>query len=226
MRNKKENHMYEWNNVQIKTELEFILKIIKERTKNSKIKRIFSKDAGVPQMIDGKIVYDLLDEPLYILFEDNWCLIITFLFYSEIYIEYREIKPEELKDSISPVDNKEIDYFNCHHEVYGWDFDENRNRIEESFRVKHVYDVKGEYDLIKDFKVRGFHDEYDKWVSDGRGSDIITVPAGGDYFDALIIVLNNGVEIGIYPDDADSDGYYSLVLKDPNRCLEYNLEER
>lgn len=218
--------MYKWDDVQIKTELEFVLKVIKNKISDSRIKRIFSYDDGIPKAVDRNIVYKLLDEPLYILFEDNWCLIITFLFYSEISIEYREINSEELRDSISMVNKKEIDYFNNHHEVYGWDFDENKNRIEESFSVKHIIDIKGEYDCINDFKVRGFRDGFKKWVYDGRGSGIITVPAGGDYFDALTIILNNGIEIGIYPEDAYSDGYYELVFKDPNHCLEFNQEER
>lgn len=208
--------MYIWNDIETKTEIEFIFNILKEKIKDSKIKRIFSADDRVPEKNNNEIIYDMLEEPLYILFDNDYCLIINFIFYSLIHIEYRKISSEELKKHISSVNKNEIDYFNGHHEVYGWDFDNNGKRIEESFRIKHIIDTTGEYDKILSFQVNGFHNEYNKWISNGDNSSLITIPAGGDYFNVVKITLKNGIKIKICPQPAENDGYYDLIIEGIN----------
>ena len=61
--------MYKWNYIQTKTELEFIFDILKEQIKGLKVKRIFSFENTVPKKVGEKIIYNTLDEPLYILFD-------------------------------------------------------------------------------------------------------------------------------------------------------------
>ena len=39
---------------------------------------------------------------------------------------------------------------------------------------------------------------------------MITIPAGGDYFDKITIVLKNNIEICIQAEDAMSDGYCDI----------------
>lgn len=213
--------MYEWDDIETKTEAEFILNTLKEKIKSSKIVRIFSKDDGIPEKQNNKIIYSFLEYPLYILFDNGYCLIISFIYYSSLYIKYKKLKPEELKKYISNVNKQNIDYFNNHHEIYGWDFDENGHRLEDSFRIKHIVDIHGKYDEILKFQVNGFHTEYDKWISNGNTSSIITIPAGGDYFNSITIILKKGVEITICPQPAQDDGYYDLIIKDKNNLINY-----
>ncbi|MDD4795875.1 MAG: hypothetical protein PHG03_04905 [Bacilli bacterium] len=214
--------MYKWDGIQTKTELEIILDVLKEKIKDLKIQRIFSFDDGTPRMKNDIIFYNTLEESLYILFDNDYCLIIDFVFYSSIYIEYRKLTKEELNQSISSVSNKEMDYFNSHHEIYSWDFDENRNRIESSLDVKYIVDINGKYDEIYDIQVNGFSHEYDKWISDSPGSSIVTIPAGGDYFDSIKTILCNGIEISVCPQTAYDDGYYDLKIRDPKNCMNFN----
>lgn len=218
--------MYSWEKIQTKTELEYVLDVLKEKIGNSKVKRIFSSEDAIPKKVDNTLQFTSLSEPLYILFDNDYCLIIDFYFYSEIYIEYRKMTEDEQKLSINNISKKEIDYFNGHHEIYSWDFDDNNKRIEESFRVKHIVDISGQYDEIVSFSVNGFHDEYDKWISDGSSSDIITIPAGGDYFNALIITLKNGIQIEVLPQTADDDGYYDLKVYDKDHIINFNQIEK
>lgn len=198
------------------------------KIRNCNIKRIFSFDEGIPKKIENKIGYGTLEKPLYILFDDNYGLIIEFTNYSSIYIDYRELTPEEINNSIGNVSNKEIDYLNAYHEIHGWDFDENSNRIEESFGIKEVFEISGKYSEINDIQIEGFNTEYDKWISNGETSSIITIPAGGDYFKSIKIILNNGIEISMCPQDAEMDGYYDLIITDKNNIIkyEYKCEEK
>ena len=62
--------MYIWNDIETKTEIEFIFNILKEKIKDSKIKRIFSADDRVPEKNNNEIIYDMLEEPIYILFKE------------------------------------------------------------------------------------------------------------------------------------------------------------
>lgn len=200
--------MYYWNKIETKTEADFIFNILKEKIGNSKITGIFSFDDSIPENKNNKIEYNSLAEPLYILFDNDYCLIIDFVFYSSLNVEYRKLKTEEINN----ISQNKIDFFNSHHEVYGWDFDKNGNRIEESFKIKHVIDISGQYDEILKFEINGFHDEYFKWINNGINSSLIKIPAGGDYFSQLKIILNNGIKIIICPQPTESDGYYDLIL--------------
>ena len=217
--------MYKWDDIQTKTELEFVFNILKEKIKNQYIKRIFSFDDAIPGKNNNLIEYNTLEDPLYILFEDDYCLIIEFTNYSSIYLDYRKITPEEVKQGIGNISNKDIDYLNNYHEIHGWDFDENRNRIEESFRMKQIIEIHGKYDKINDIQIEGFNDSYEKWISNGNASSMITIPAGGDYFKSIKLALNNGLEISMCPQDAEMDGYYDLIIEDKNNVITYKSEE-
>lgn len=205
--------MCKWNNVQTKTELEFILNAIKEKIKKAKIVKVFSNDNNVPSKINGNIIYKDLEEPLYIFLDNGYSIIINFLFYSVISIEYKKTQIDEI--------NKSTDYFNNHYEVYGWSFDANGKRKEESFQVKQIISINSKYDEILDIEVIGFNHEYQKWVNDGNCSTLITIPAGGDYFNSINMKLKNGIEIGICPQSAEADGYYDLIIKDNNNCINF-----
>lgn len=214
--------MFKWEDIQTKTELEFVVDVLKEKTKNSKIERIFSFDDAIPRKNNDMIEYTTLEEPLYILFDNKSCIVIEFTNYSCINLDYRKITSDEVKKSIGNITNNNIDYLNNYHEIYGWDFDENQNRIEDSFKIKTITEIKGNYDRINDIKIEGFSDSYEKWISNGNVSSMITIPAGGDYFKSITFILNNGIEISICPQPAEMDGYYDLIIKDTNNIIKYS----
>ena len=217
--------MCKWEDIQTKTELEFVFEIIKEKIGDNSIKRIFSFDDAIPRKNNNKIEYNTLDEPLYILFDNDYCLIIEFTNYSSIYLDYRKITLEKIKQAIGRVSNKVIDYLNNYHRIHGWDFDDNRNRIEDSFETKEIIEIQGNYDKISDIQIDGFNDSYEKWISNGSSSSIITIPAGGDYFKSIKFILNNGIKINMCPQDAEMDGYYDLIIEDGNNIIKYRSDE-
>jgi len=185
--------MLKWENIQTKTELEYIIGVLKEKISCLEIKRIFSFYPEIPAKIDNEIVYKALIDPLYILFNDDYCLIINFIYYSEIYIEYRKLTDEERNQFINTIYNEEIDYF------------------------------RGKYDAIDDIQVNGFNSEYSKWIYDGRWNDIITIPAGGDYFNSIKIILKNGITISMNPLPLEIGGEYNLIIEDKNNQLNYQI---
>ena len=69
----------------------------------------------------------------YIFYSYDYFLIIEFANYSSTYLDHRKITLEKIKQAIRGASNKDIDYLNNYHRIQGWDFDENRNRIEEQF---------------------------------------------------------------------------------------------
>lgn len=161
---------------------------------------------------NNELEYNTLEEPFYILFDNDYCLIIEFTNYSSIYLDYRKMTPEKIKQAIGNVLNKDIDYLNNYHRIHGWNFDDKRNRIEDSFGMKEIIEIHGNYDKIRDIQIDGFNDSYEKWISDGSSSSMITIPAGGDYFKSIKFILNNGIKIKMRPQDDEIDGYYDLII--------------
>ena len=70
-----------------------------------------------------------------------------------------------------------------------------------------------------------FNNLYEKWISNGISSSMITIPADGDYFKSIKFILNNGIKIKMRPQDAEMDGYYDLIIEDGNNIIEYRNEE-
>lgn len=213
--------MNKWNNIQNGTEVKYILDSILRKIKNKNIKRIFSFEDIILKKDDKVYSATSLEEPTYILFEDNDCLIIDFPFYSDLTIEYRKMEDWEKEKSISNVSNKAIDIINGHHKIYSWDFNNDGSRIEESLRIKEINDIKGIYGHINDYSVNSFHDKYEKWVNDCDKCFMITIPAGGDYFNQITFYMDNGLEITIKPQSAESDGYYDITIIDNNDVIDY-----
>lgn len=211
--------MHEWMDIQTKTELEFVLEDLCEEIRKQRIKRIFSADSGVPKEINEEICYSTLDQSLYILFENDYRLKIVFLEYSSIDISYGQIIEEELEEGIG-LNNEKIDYLNCHHDIHGWNYDENGKLLGIGDIVETI-DMKGEYGNISNITVNGFHDEFWKWVNGYNHCSMILIPAGGDYFDSITFIFDNGIEISMCPQDAAADGYYDLIIKDKNNVIQY-----
>lgn len=107
---------------------------------------------------NNELEYNTLEEPFYILFDNDYFLIIEYTDYSITYLDYRKITLERIKQAIGSASNKDIDYLNNYHRIHGWDFDENRNRIEDSFGMKEIIEIHGNYDKISDIQIDGFND--------------------------------------------------------------------
>lgn len=91
--------------------------------------------------------------------------------------------------------------------------------------MKEIIEIHGNYDKISDMQIEGFNYSYEKWISDGRSSSMITIPAGGDYFKSIQFILNNGIKINVCPQDAEMDGYYDLIIEDGNNIIKYRNDE-
>lgn len=91
--------------------------------------------------------------------------------------------------------------------------------------MKEIIEIHGNYDRISDIQIDGFDCSYEKWISNGSISSMITIPAGGDYFKSIKFILNNGIKISICPQDAEMDGYYDLIIEDDNDIIKYRSEE-
>lgn len=48
--------------------------------------------------------------------------------------------------------------------------------------MKEIIEIHGNYDKIRDIQIDGFNDSYEKWISNGSSSSMITISAGSDYF--------------------------------------------
>ena len=91
--------------------------------------------------------------------------------------------------------------------------------------MKEIIEIHGNYDKISDMQIEGFNYSYEKWISDGRSSSMITIPASGDYFKSIQFILNNGIKINMCPQDAEMDGYYDLIIEDGNNIIKYRNDE-
>lgn len=213
--------MEKWDNIQTRTEACFILDSLLENIKDKKIKRIFSFEEIILEKKDKLFYANTISEPIYILFANDYCLILNFLYYSDLVIEYRKLNSDEYKRSISSVSNNDIDLINGHHEIYSWDFFPNGSRIEGSFGIKKIYDIKGTYGNIINYSVNSFSGEYEKWVNGYNVTSQVIIPAGGDYYNEITFYMNNGLELTIKPQPAEADGYYDLTINDKNNIIKY-----
>lgn len=175
--------MFEWGDIGTKTETEFVLKCIYEKIWNKKIIKVFDLYGDIFDWNKKDNSYVCTDDDVYIMFEDNTCLIIGLTDRSSAWIKYVILSKEEL---------------------------EKYNTINDMFKFNNV---DFEYDSIIGFEVNSFSNEFDKWISNGNTSNMITIPAGGDYFDKIKIILKNNTKICLQAEDAISDGYCDIWIE-------------
>lgn len=68
--------MFEWEDIGTKTETEFVLKCIFEKIWNKKIIKVFDIYGDIFDWNKKENSYVCTDDDVYIMFEDNTCLII------------------------------------------------------------------------------------------------------------------------------------------------------
>ncbi len=170
--------------------LEYFNTIIEIQNKNPIIK-VYSKNYDCPDDTE-KRMYDI-DTEFYILFENQYALIIDYRNIDSLYIEYKKLSKDELEEA-AKMDCK--DFFNRTDEVYHY------NTMKMSRRITSIF----EYGYINSIKCNKVNNEYEVW----ENSTIIEKNPSKETFDEIILILDNNNEIHIYPEPALSDGYVDI----------------
>ena len=188
-----------------KSEANIFFGEILAKLKNIKIKSVFALTSPFWNTHKGYRSYDS-DTELYILFENDTCMVIEYYFVDSLEIELRPMTSEE-QEKYSKTMIK--DFFNssndiCDHITY----EKIRN---ESCTL--------DYDSVKNIKLKVVVDEYEKWIDGG----INFVKPTNETFDEIKIEMNNGKSFVICPDPASDDGYIHVWSEDsPNIVRELN----
>ncbi len=169
---------------------------IMSKVQNTRVKSIFSLDCPFWNTHIGYRVYSCC-ERLYIMFENDMCLVIRYLFIDDLDIEYRKLTEEELLQ----YDKLNIkDYFNGSQDIYHYDTD----------TVACTETVKLDYSDIREICIRKVKCEYEKWI-DG---DLEWVMPTDETFDEIKFIMSNGNSFTVCADDAYVDGYVQVWSED------------
>ena len=143
----------EWNNIQTKTEAECVFESIMENCIGKQKITNFFTDS-YENLLEKENNKLSIDTDIYIEFEHHNCLVITFDNPSVLYLKYRKLNESEIKLS-----------------------------EEKKQQIKIIDDNT----KIWNFKCHWFRHPYERWIQNGnlKGDSVsmITIPAGGDYFD-------------------------------------------
>ena len=90
--------MFEWEDVANKTEMEFVLKCIHEKIWNKKIVKIFDLYGNTFNWKKKENSYVCTDDDVYIMFEDNSCIIINLVNRSAAWIKYKKLSKKEKEE--------------------------------------------------------------------------------------------------------------------------------
>ena len=138
----------------------------------SKIKSVFSFSSPMWNNNCGFRRYSDNTE-IYVLFENEMCLIIDYRFVDFLNVEYRKLAQEE-KDLYEGLMIK--DFFNTRNDIY-------------SHREKRIYQVQIcelEYGYIENVCLRSVTDAYSKWIDD----DLDYVEPTEETFDEIKIIMS------------------------------------
>ena len=135
----------------------------------------------------------MVDEPLYIIFENGMALVLEYYNVCNIDVEYRELTDEEAEDLYKMYNN---DLFNVVYDVYNY----------EPRRLSKRITLNMEYDTLEKVDVRFFEGDYEKW-EDGK---IITKEGTEENFGEIVFTMKNGNKIHLMAEDVMMDGYMSV----------------
>ena len=176
------------------TEARIFFDNLLEEIKNTKVKAIFSSSSFICKH-SRKQIY-MQDKDVYVLFENEKCLVVSYFFIDELCAEYRSLTEQE-KEQISQSIVE--DYFNNTIDIYN--SHTNKKHRTESISL--------EYDIIEKITISPVTEKYSKWLEDG----IDYVLPTSETFCEIKFVMKNGNTFTIAPDDAETDGY-SLLWSD------------
>ena len=163
---------------------------------HSKIKAIFALASPSWNHHRGFRTYST-DEEIYVLFENDWCLIINYRFIDFLNVEFRKMTKAEINNYEELLMK---DCFNTSNDMY-------------DFRSNRIYETQTcnlEYDSIKNVSLRSVTDDYSKW----SGGSLDFVSPTEETFDEIKFVMSNGKSFVICADDAYVDGYAMFWSED------------
>ena len=155
----------------------------------SKIKAIFSIAPMSWNHHRGYRTYST-DTEVYILLENEFCLVIDYRFIDALDIQFRKLTSLE-EDAYCKL--REKDFFNTVNDIH-------------DFRTNKIYRTETcnlEYSSIADVSLRSVTNDYSKWLEDG----IDFVAPTDETFDEIKFTMSNGKSFIICADDAEVDGY-------------------
>ena len=162
---------------------------IMQDLQQSKIKAIFSIAPMSWNHHRGYRTYST-DTEIYILLENEFCLVIDYRFIDALDIQFRKLTSLE-EDAYCKL--REKDFFNTVNDIH-------------DFRTNKIYRTETcnlEYSSIADVSLRSVTNEYSKWLEDG----IDFVAPTDETFDEIKFTMSNGKSFIICADDAEVDGY-------------------
>lgn len=162
----------------------------------SRIKTVFTLSAVSWNHNKCHRIYDT-DTEVYVLFENDDCLVIDYRFIDGLDIQFRKLTEAE---QIEYDRAKVKDFFNTVNDIY--DYRENRIRRTETCEM--------EYGTIQNISLRSVTREYEKWID----NDIDFVSPTEETFDEISFTMNNGNGFVIMPCEASGDGYTLVWSED------------
>ncbi len=163
--------------------------------KYSKIKAIFALSTPSWGHNRGYRTYST-NEELYILFENEWCLIINYRFIDFLDVDFRRLTEKE-KNKYEELLIK--DYFNNSIDVY--------DSHSKTYETRYC---KLDYDCIERVLFRSVTDDYSKWI----GDDLEFVSPTDETFDEIKFIMNNGNSFIICADEAEVNGFAMFWSED------------
>ena len=183
---------------------EFFTAVVEEM-KGVPIKAVFSLSSISFSSGRGLRVFDSGDAQVFVMFEDERCLVLEYPFIDSLSAELRKMTSEEL-EWYNDEEHQEKDWFNAV-------FKRKKYLTDREFTTE-IYSL--EYSTIEKVSLRSVTEKYDKWLSN---NDIDLVDPTDETFDEITITMENGKSIVICPDYALLDGYTLLWSEDARKTV-------
>lgn len=188
-----------------KSQAEEFFNTVVEEMKGVPIKAIFSLSSISFSGGRGLRVFNSGDAQVFVMFENEQCLVLEYPFIDSLGAELRKMTSEELK-WYTDEEHQEKDWFNA---VYKW-----KNYLTDKEFNTEIYSL--EYSTIEKISLRSVTEKYDKWLSN---SDIDLVDPTDETFDEITITMGNGKSIFICPEWALFDGYTLFWSEDAKKTV-------
>ncbi len=169
--------------------------------RQSKIKAIFSIAPMSWNHHRGYRTYST-DTEIYILLENEYCLIVNYRFIDALDLQFRKLTSLE-KNKYYKL--RENDFFNTVNDIH-------------DYRTNRIYQTETcnlEYGSIADVSLRSVTNDYSKWLEDG----IDFVSPTDETFDEIKFTMSNGKSFVICADDAEVDGYTLFWSEDTDETI-------
>lgn len=188
-----------------KSQAEVFFTAVVDEMKGVPIKAVFSLSSISFSSGRGLRVFDSGDAKVFVMFEDERCLVLWYPFIDSLGAELRKMTSEELK-LYNDEEHQEKDWFNAA-------FKRKKYLTDREFTTE-IYSL--EYSTIEKVSLRSVTEKYDKWLSN---SDIDLVNPTDETFDEITITMENGKSIVICPECALLDGYTLFWSEDAQKTV-------